>query len=94
MTGSSIAVTYVNNADSSLEFQMYDGSNYWCCVLPTAVSPTTTVIPFSALNTKCWDGTGTSFVSGTPITAVQLVVGGSATSKTPFDFCFLGLTVE
>ena len=94
LTGSTVTVSYVNRAGSTLEFQMYDGSNYWCAYLPAASSPTTTTIPFSKLNTQCWNGLGSSFTSGTPITAVQLMVPCSATVPVPFDFCFLGLTVQ
>jgi hypothetical protein len=94
LTGSSVSVTYVNRSGSSLEFQMYDGSNYWCAYLPASASSTTATLPFSQLNTQCWNGLGKVFVSGTPITAVQLVVAGSAFSPTPFDFCFQGMTVQ
>jgi hypothetical protein len=94
LSGSSISVSYVNHAGSTLEFQLYDGSYYWCSYLPASTSPATTTIPFSKLNSQCWDGLGSPFVSGTPITAVQLMVPCSATVPTPFDFCFLGLTVQ
>ena len=96
LAGSTMSISYVNHAGSTLELQLWDStsSSYWCYYLPASTSPTTKTIPLSSLNTKCWDGTGTSFVSGTSITMVQLVVGGSATSPTPFDYCFLGLTVQ
>jgi hypothetical protein len=87
-------VSYVNVGGSRLELQLWDGSHYWCAYLPASKTPNTTTIPFSKLNTRCWDGTGDTFVSGTPITTVQLVVPGSATQDTTFDYCFLGLTVE
>jgi len=94
LTGSTISVNYVNHAGSTLEFQLYDGSDYWCAYLAASTSPTVATIPFSRLNTQCWNGGGSSFTSGTPITAVQIMVPGSATVPTPFDFCFLGLTVQ
>jgi len=94
LTGSTISITYENSGGSSLEFQLYDGSNYWCYYLPATSNPTTATIPFSSLNTQCWNGGGTTFTSGTPVTTVQLVVGGNATNPTHFDFCFLGLTVQ
>jgi hypothetical protein len=94
LTGSSITVSYVNKGGSTLELQLYDGSDYWCSYLPASTTATSKTVQFSSLNTKCWDNTGTSFKSGTPITAVELVVPGSAFSSTPFDFCFLGLTVQ
>jgi hypothetical protein len=93
-SGSTVTVSYVNTGGSTLEFQLYDGSNYWCSYLPASTSPTTKTIPFSSFNTKCWDNSGTTFVSGTPITAVDLVVPGSNTTPTPYNFCFLGLTVQ
>ena len=94
LSGSSISLSYVNHAGSTLRLQLYDGSDYWCTTLPAATSPTTITIPFSQLNTQCWSGLGSAFVSGTPITAVQLMVPCSGFSPTPFDFCFLGLTVQ
>jgi hypothetical protein len=96
LIGSTMTVSYVNRGGSTLRLQLYDGtgSYYWCALLPASSSPTTIAIPFSKLNTQCWSGAGSAFTSGTPITAVQLMVPGSATVPTPFDFCFLGLTVE
>jgi hypothetical protein len=93
-SGSAVTVSYVNTGGSTLEFQLYDGSDYWCSYLPASTSPTTKTIPLSSLNTRCWDNSGTAFVSGTPITAVDLVVPGSNTTPTPYNFCFLGLTVQ
>ena len=94
LSGSTISVSYTNSGGSSLELQLYDGSDYWCYYLPPSTSPTTKTIPFSSLNTQCWNNGGSAFVSGTPITVVQLVVPGSNTSPTPFNFCFLGMTVQ
>jgi hypothetical protein len=37
---------------------------------------------------------GTAFVSGTSVGMVQFLVPCSATTSTPFDYCFLGLTVQ
>jgi hypothetical protein len=94
LDGSELSISYANNAGSPLRFQIYDGSRYWCYDLPAAMGSGTSAIPFSKLNTQCWDGGGSAFTSGTAITTVELVVGGGATTKTPFDFCFLGLTVK
>jgi hypothetical protein len=94
LTGSELTISYVNHAGSTLEFQLWDGTNFWCYFLPPSTSTAFATIPFSKLNTACWDGSGTPFTSGTAITSVQLVVPGSATSATPFDYCFLGLTTK
>lgn len=92
--GSSITVSYANKGGSALELLLWDGSNFWCSYLPPSTSPNTINIPFSSLNTKCWDGTGTAFVSGTSVEAVQLSVPGAGATTTAFDFCFLGMTVQ
>jgi hypothetical protein len=96
LVGSTMSISYVNYAGSALELELWDGSssNYWCIYLPASTSPTTATFPLSSLNTQCWDNRGESFTSGTSITMVQLVVPGSATSTTAFDYCFLGLTVQ
>ena len=92
--GSSITVSYVNKGGSSLELQLWDGSNFWCSYLPPSTNPNVVNIPFSSLNTACWDMSGTAFVSGTPVVSVQLAVPGSGTKATPFDYCFLGMTIQ
>jgi hypothetical protein len=92
--GSSITVSYSNKGGSTLELQLWDGSNYWCSYLPPSTGPNTVTIPFSSLNSACWDGSGTTFVSGTSVGMVQFLVPCSATVPTPFDYCFLGLTIN
>jgi hypothetical protein len=96
LNGSEMAVTYTNKTGTKLELQLWDGTTgrYWCYYLPPSANPTTITAKFSELNTKCWDESGTSFTSGTSITAVQLLVPGDETRSTPFDYCFLGLTVN
>ena len=92
--GSSITVSYSNKGASTLELQLWDGSNYWCAYLPPSAGPNTVTIPFSGLNSACWDMSGKPFVSGTSIDMVQFLVPCSPTIATPFDYCFLGLTVN
>jgi hypothetical protein len=94
LVGSSITISYSNKGGSSLELQLWDGSNYWCTYLPPSAGPTTDTIPFSKFNSACWDGSGTAFATGTSVDMVQFVVPSSATIATPFDCCFLGLTVQ
>ncbi len=92
--GSSITVSYVNKGGSTLELQLWDGTNYWCAYLPPSTSPNAVNIPFSSLNSACWDMSGAAFVSGTPVEVVQLQVPGSDSKPTPFDYCFLGMTIQ
>jgi len=94
LTGSTISISYQNYDTSRVELQLWDGSNYWCYYLPAATGPTTATVQLSSLTTQCWNNSGTPFTSGTAITAVQLVVGGNATTTVPFDYCFLGMTVK
>jgi hypothetical protein len=93
LTGSSMTLSFENPADSPLEIQLSNSTGtYWCYELAGATSPVT--IPLTSFNTECWDDEGQAFVSGTAITSIDLVVPGSATSSTPYSFCFLGLTIQ
>jgi hypothetical protein len=93
LSGTSMTVSFANPGDSPLELQLNSGTNaYWCYELAGATSPVT--IPLTSFNTQCWDDDGQSFVPGTAITSIDLVVPGSATSSTPYNFCFLGLTIQ
>ncbi len=92
LTGKSMTVRFANYGDSPLEVEVTNSSNtYWCYELGQMQSPA--VIPLGSFNTHCWDGSGDAFVPGTAITTIQLVVPGSASGATPYDFCFLGLTI-
>jgi hypothetical protein len=96
LNGSEITITYSNSGGSEIELQLWDNKagQFWCYYLPTTTGNTTIAVPLSSMNTQCWDGRGTGFVSGTAITAVQLSVPGDATRATPFEYCLLGLTVK
>jgi hypothetical protein len=93
LDASQLTLTFSNAAGSPLEIQLIDNSfRYWCYILTNVASPA--VIPLSSFNSACWDDSGLAFTPGTEIQAIQLIVPGSASSTTPFDFCFLGLVVE
>jgi hypothetical protein len=92
LTGTDTTVSFVNYDDSPLELQLTSGSTYWCYELGQSRSPA--VIPLTSFNTQCWDDGGDAFVPGTAITAIDLVVPGSANVSTPYGFCFLGLTIK
>ena len=89
----SVTLSFSNAAKSPLQIELSDDHFiFWCYTLTQLTSPVT--IPLASFNTACWDQSGTSFPPGTAIQSLQLVVPGSATSSTPFDFCFLGMTIE
>ncbi len=94
LVGTTISLRYVNRGGTTLEFQLFDGSQYWCYYLPPAPESTTFSFPLANLNTQCWDGLGAAFQSGTPIVSVNLAVPGASSSKTPFDYCFQGMSVD
>jgi hypothetical protein len=73
--------------------QIIDSSdNYWCYTLNAPAGPVT--IPMSSFNARCWDNSGPSYQAGTRISALQLIVPGSDLTRTPFNFCFLGVTIQ
>jgi hypothetical protein len=93
LSGNSMTLSFENFAGSPLRVQIIDSSyNYWCYTLTQAAGPVT--IPMSSFNTRCWDNSGQSFQPGTGISALQLIVPGSDTTSTPFNFCFLGVTIQ
>ncbi|HSY21542.1 MAG TPA: hypothetical protein VK841_05480 [Polyangiaceae bacterium] len=93
LDASELTLTFSNAAGSPLEIQLIDDSfRYWCYTLTNVTSPAQ--IPLASFNSACWDGSGLAFTPGTAIQAIQLIVPGSASSTTPFDFCFLGLVVD
>jgi hypothetical protein len=96
LVGTTMSISYENRGGSGLELVLWDNgsSRYWCYYLPPATGPTTATVPLTKLNTQCWDNSGLAFESGTAISMVQLAVPGSSTQVTPFDYCFLGLTVQ
>jgi hypothetical protein len=90
---SEFTLTFSNPAGSPLEIQLTDSSfRYWCYTLTDVASPA--MIPLSSFNSACWDGSGLAFTPGTEIQAIQLIVPGSASSTTAFDFCLLGLVAQ
>jgi hypothetical protein len=91
--GSSMTLSYQNFAGSPLRLQIIDTSyNYWCYTLTQSAGPVT--IPMSSFNSHCWNGSGQSFQTGTGVSALQLIVPGGDTVSTPFNFCFLGVTIQ
>jgi hypothetical protein len=93
LSGTTMTLSFENIAGSPLEIQLIDSSfGYWCYTLTQAAGPV--AIPMVSFNSHCWDDSGQSFQPGTDIQAFQLIVPGSDTIRTPFNFCFLGVTIQ
>jgi len=88
-----MTVSFTNPGNSPLRIQMNDPANdNWCYDISNATSPIT--IPLTLFNTHCWDGSGSSFTPGTPITSIQLVVPGDSIVNRAYNFCLLGITFQ
>ena len=90
--GTGIAVNWSKSVGSVLRIQVQgpngqDPNSRWCSTITAATSPT--FVPYTAFNTKCWDGTGTTFNPSTPISAISFLVPGALT-PTPFNYCING----
>jgi hypothetical protein len=93
LTGSSMILSFENIAGSPLRVALVDSTfTTWCYILTQASGPVT--IALSSFNTQCWDNSGQSLQPGTGLQALQLSVPGSDTTSTPFNFCFLGVTIQ
>lgn len=98
LTGSGIAVSFSKTVASELRIQV-QGPNggksgaageadRWCYKI-TEVSGSI-FAPFNKFNSKCWDGTGTTFdPTKNKISAVVFLVPGTA-GPTPYDYCIGG----
>lgn len=90
VTGTGLAVDFVNRGGVQPQAQISDGTNYWCYVLSNSVSPVD--IPWQSFNTACWDNSGSSFDPvTTSITSFDLVFPGEATRDVNFDACLIGI---
>ncbi|MGA2449587.1 MAG: hypothetical protein ABTD50_12965 [Polyangiaceae bacterium] len=90
----SLRVYFTQEVASPLRIQLGVNSNPpWCHYLTGGSGQP---IPLADFSTECWvDGGGGSFFEqGTAITAIHLEVPGNDVSETPFNFCFLGLTLQ
>lgn len=84
-SGSGLTISYVNTGSSSLRVQISDGTTRWCYDGLTGTDGTVT-IPYTSFNTECWVGGSGDYYLGQPISTVQLVMPGAA-SSVPFNVC-------
>lgn len=83
-TKTGIMVDVKENTMSPLRIQAKsgDGTTTWCASLTASGG----FVPWSSLNTKCWDGSGTAY-NNEPITGLMVLVPGTNMAAVPFDFC-------
>ena len=90
--GNGLTVTVTKTVDSPLRVQIQgpnggtDANDRWCAPLIGSGG----FVPWSAFNTKCWDGSGTAYAKQ-PIVSVSLLVPGANVSAVPFAFCLTSL---
>ncbi|MEI9950146.1 MAG: hypothetical protein WDO74_14520 [Pseudomonadota bacterium] len=88
LSGNGIRVSVTNRGKSPLRVALSganaesDGHDWWCAALPSDSA----VIPWSAFNSACWDGSGAPY-AGQPLREVAIVVPSSQGLPVSFDFC-------
>ncbi|MEO8213032.1 MAG: hypothetical protein ABI560_07560 [Myxococcales bacterium] len=98
LTGTGIAVSFSKKNASELRIQVQGpnggkagaegAADRWCFKITPAEGPV--FAPYTAFNSKCWDGTGTAFNPAVnKVSAVVFLVPG-AVAPTPFDYCIGG----
>jgi hypothetical protein len=91
-TRDGIAVGLLNRGGSlvRLQVQALDGADNararWCAPL----SGSGGFVPWSALDTACWDGSGARY-RGEPVSGAMLLVPGTTGAPTPYDVCLVSL---
>lgn len=88
VSGAGLALRIKRNLPGPLRAQLVGPDSTvdnlrWCAELRSEPSQ---LVEYGAFNTACWNGSGQNYDSG-PLRSVALVVPGSATSDTAFDFC-------
>lgn len=86
-TGTGIAV-HAAGGTAGLRVSISDGTTEWCAPLPAGGSGT---VPWASFNTKCWDGSGTAYTAGTPISKVQILLPSMASTDLPFCICVVSI---
>jgi hypothetical protein len=91
VSGTGLALRITRNLPGPLRAQLVGPDSAadnlrWCAELRSEPAQ---LVDYGAFNTACWNGSGQSYDSG-PLRSVAVVVPGSATSDTPFDFCIDG----
>ncbi|MET0390250.1 MAG: hypothetical protein ABW321_30040 [Polyangiales bacterium] len=87
-----VVIDVKNNTGSPLRFQVQsaDGATNadgrWC----VEITGTGGFIPWTSLNTACWDNSGKTYAQE-PIASAMLLVPGNTTAAVPFDFCWNSL---
>jgi hypothetical protein len=96
-SGTGVVVNVTNTAKSGLRVQIQDelgsddAEHRWCADVPSSGSGT---IPWEKFNTTCWKPTDGTDYAMEPINAIMIIVPGSNSKDTSFDFCLNGFTVE
>lgn len=86
LEGIAINVTNTGGSPLRLQIQGPDGATNaeqrWCAPLSAGEN----FIPWNAFNTKCWDGSGTTYANQALAAAIVLVPGQAASARS-FNFC-------
>jgi hypothetical protein len=85
-TKAGVMLDVKNNGSSPLRFQVTAGEGAsqqrWCA----SITGSGGFIPWTSLNTACWDGTGMAY-NKEPISAAMVLVPGTNAAAVTYDFC-------
>ncbi len=86
--GDGISITVADFWGMPLRVQIDGGSETarWCADIPGSGG----VVPFSAFNTRCWDGLGTNY-AGEDFTNIAVALAGTDGAVINYSFCLEGL---
>jgi len=96
-TGTGIVINVSNPGGSALRVQIQgptgatDANDRWCTKLAVFDQPVS--IPWSAFNTACWDGSGSTY-NMQPLSGVVLNVPGGSVTAVSFSACIASLSLQ
>jgi hypothetical protein len=93
--GTGIHIAFGKKTGATLRIQVqgptgaFNENDRWCYTITPVTGPV--FAPYNQFNTKCWDGTGTTFNPATnAISAISFLVPGVEGADTAFDYCIFG----
>ena len=96
-TGTGIVINVSNPGGSVLRVQIQgptgatDATDRWCTLLTVFNQPVS--LPWSAFNTACWNGSGSTYQMQ-PLQAVELIVPGGNVAAVSFSACITSLSFQ
>ena len=89
-TGNTLIVSFTKTGNFPLRVQLNGAkvTDRWCTEITATTGPV--AIPWGSFNTQCWEGGAGTPYTRQPLSAVEILVPGTASSTRSFAMCLTG----